>query len=256
MSASQIVEVPLEDHDRRHMQAYSTGSVGEMVGVALWINGVVAGLIYIGTKFVWAWLIPIGDPDDHTLPHLLISVAIGAWFSRSVWIDAYKALCPSQYAATPFERDLAGGVSKVLTVDVSRVVEIEEYEDEGAGFLLELGDGRVLAVVSQDLYEFAHDAELEEGEEDTRDAFPQTRIEYRYAPHSGLHLGIRGVGEPLQPIGLVKTDKHHFVRTGRKGPRHFIGAEDGTFYEGTLEEVLARLEYTLKPLPTRDAEDG
>ena len=256
MSTSQIVEVPLSANDQKYMQAYSTGSIGEWVGVVLWINGVVAGLIYVGTKVVWAWLIPVGDPDDHILPHVLISVAIGAWLSRSVWIDACKALRPSRDAEAPFERDLAGGVAKVLTVDVSRVVEIEEYDDEGAGFLLELADGRVLAVVSQDLYEFTHDAELEEGDEDNRDAFPQTRIEYRYAPHSGLHLDIRGVGEPLKPIGLVKNDKHHFVRTGRKGPRRFIGAEDGTFYEGTLEEVLARLEYTLKPLPTRDAEDG
>jgi hypothetical protein len=173
-----------------------------------------------------------------------------------MWADFFRGLRTSPDGPSPIERDLEDGVAKVLTADVSRVVEIEEYDDEGAGFLLELGDSRVLAVVSQDLYEFTHDAELEEGEEDNRDAFPQTRIEYRYAPHSGKHLGICGVGEPLKPIGLVKTDKHHSVESGRNGPRRFIGAEDGTFYEGTLEDVLARLQYTMRPLPTRDAEAG
>ncbi|MBA4043685.1 MAG: hypothetical protein C0471_04600 [Erythrobacter sp.] len=249
MSTSQIVEVPLSAHDKKHIQAYSTGFVGEWVGNALWISGLVAGVIYVVTRNIWAWLIPVGHPDDYSWWILLTAVAIGAWASRSIWVLAYKALRPSRDAETPFERDLAGGVAKVLTADVLRVVEIEEYEDEGEGFLLELGDGRVLAVVSQNFYEFTHDFEIEESEEDNRDAFPQTRIEYRYAPHSGLHLGIRGVGEPLRPLGLVKTDSHHFVRSGRKGPRRFIGAEDGAFYDGTLEEVLARLKYTLKPMP-------
>ncbi len=256
MSTIQIVEVPLSANDKRYLQAYSTGSVGEWVGSALWISCLVAGVIYVVTRNVWAWLIPIGDPDDYSRWILLAAVAIGAWASRSIWILAYKALRISPDNSRPFERDLTDGVAHVLTADVQRVVEIEEYEDEGEGFLLELDDGRVLAVISQEFYEFIHDFELEEGFEDNRDAFPQTRIEYRYAPHSGLHLDIRGVGEPLKPVGLVKTDKHHFVKSGRKGPRRFIGAEDGTFYEGTLEEVLARLKYTLWPLPTRDAEDG
>lgn len=249
MSTSQIIEVPLSANDKRYMQGYSTGFVGEWVGSALWINSLVAGVIYVVTRNIWAWLIPIGDPDDYFWWILLTGVAIGAWASRSIWMSAYQALRPSPAGVTPFERDLAGGVAKVLTADVLRVVEIEEYEDEGEGFLLELDDGRVLAVISQDFYEFAHDFELEDGDEDNRDAFPQSRIEYRYAPNSGIHLDIRGVGKPLKPIGLVKTDKHHFVKSGRKGPRCFIGAEDGTFYEGTLEEVLARLKYTLKPMP-------
>jgi hypothetical protein len=256
MSTSHLTDAPLTKLERQNLQASTSRFFREHLSAAMTGTIVLASLIFIGTTQLWKWFVPVGSPRDYIIPILLAGIAVGAYACRSIWVDAYKALQPLPDGPTPAERDLAGGVAKVLTVDVSRVVEIEEYEDEGAGFLLELADGRVLAVVSQDLYEFTHDAELEEGEEDNRDAFPQTRIEYRYAPHSGLHLDIRGVGKPLKPIGLAKTDKHHFVKSGRKGPRRFIGAEDGTFYEGTLEEVLARLKYTLKPLPTRDAEDG
>lgn len=256
MSTSHLTDAPLTKLERQNLQASTSRFFREHLSAALTGTGFLAMLVFIGTTQFWKWFIPVGKPRDYVIPILAIGIAVGAYACRSIWIDAYKALQPLPDGPTPAERDLEGGVAKVLTADVSRVVEIEQYDDEGAGFLLELSDGRMLAVVSQDLYEFTHDAELEEGEEDTRDNFPQTRIEYRYAPHSGGHLGIRGVGGPLKPIGLVKTDKHHFARTGRKGPRRFIGAEDGTFYEGTLEDVLARLKYTLKPLPTRDAEDG
>lgn len=256
MSTSYLTDAPLTKLDRQNLQASTSRFFREHFSAALTGTGFLAMLIFIGTTQLWKWFIPVGNPRDYIIPILAIGIAVGAWACRSIWIDAYKALQPLPEGPTPAERDLASGVAKVLTADVLRFVEIEEYEDEGAGFLLELGDGRVLAVVSQDLYEFTDDAELEEGEEDNRDSFPQTRIEYRYAPHSGLHLDIRGVGKPLKPIGLVKTDKHHFVRAGRKGPRRFIGAENGTFYEGTLEEVLSRLKYTLRALPTGDAEDG
>lgn len=256
MSMSHLTDAPLTKLERQNLQARTSRFFREHLSAAMTGTVVLAGLIFIGTTQLWKWFIPVGNPRDAIIPILLACIAVGAYVCRSIWIDAYKALQPLPDGPTPAKRDLAGGVAKVLTADVSRVVEIEEYDDEGAGFLLELGDGRVLAVVSQDLYEFTHDAELEEGEEDTRDNFPQTRIEYRYAPHSGLPLDIRGVGEPLKPIGLVKTVKHHFVRAGRNGPRRFIGAEDGTFHEGTLEDVLARLKYTLRPVPTCDAEDG
>lgn len=254
MSTSQIVEVPLCSNDRECLSTFLL-SWRDLVSSALWGTGLLGGLILVIALGIWKWLIPIGDPDNYLGWLFLAAIIFAVWVCRSLWLEVYNSLRPSPEGPTPAERDLAGGVAKVLTADVLRVVEIEEYDDEGAGFLLELGDGRVLAVVSQDLYEFTHGTELEEGEEDTRDNFPQTRIEYRYAPHSGRHLGIRGVGEPLKPVGLAKTDKHHFVRTGRKGKRRFIGAEDGTFYEGTLEDVLARLKYTLRPLPTRDAKD-
>lgn len=256
MSTSHLTDAPLSKLERQNLHASTSRFFREHLSAAMTGTIVLAGLIFIGTTQLWKWFVPVGKPREYIFPILAIGIAVGAWACRSIWIDVYKALQPLPDGPTPVERDLAGGVAKVLTADVLRFVEIEEYDDEGAGFLLELADGRVLAVVSQDLYEFTHDAELEDGKQDNRDSFPQTRIEYRYAPHSGLNLGIRGVGEPLKPIGLVKTDKHHYVRTGRKGPRRFIGAEDGTFYEGTLEEVLARLKYTLRPLPTRDAEGG
>lgn len=248
MSTSHVTDAPLSKLERQNLRMNSSHFLSELFYGALFGTGFITMIIFVGTIKLWQWFVPIGDPRNHIFLILVGGIAVGAGACRSIWIDIYKRLRPSSDGPTPLERDLAGGVAKVLSADVLRVVEIEEYEDEGAGFLLELGDGRVLAVVSQDLDDFTHDFELEEGEEDNRDAFPQTRIEYRYAPHSGQNLGIRGVGEPLKPIGMVKTDKHHFVKTKRSGLRDFIGAEDGTFYQGTLEDVLIGLKYTLKPL--------
>jgi hypothetical protein len=249
MGTSQILEVPLNAGDQKLLKAYSTRSMlDDIIPVSLntGCGGAVLFLIFLA---IWALFIPLGNPFEHQVELWFAATVIAAVIFSPMWADFFKGLRTSPDGPSPIERDLEGGVAKVMTADVLCVVEIKEYEDEGAGFLLQLDDGRVLSVVSQDLYEFTHDIELEEGEEDNRDAFPQTRIEYRYAPHSGLHLGIRGVGKPLKPIGLVKTDKHHVVRSGSKEPSRFIGAEDGTFYEGTLEEVLARLKYTLKPMP-------
>ncbi len=246
MSTSDVVEVPLTGDDMRVLRDYASGgSFAESLGVAAWPTFIVAGLGYLCAKFVLGWFLAPSEADQYLGLSALATTAIALILCRCLWIEAFAKLLPSN-GTNHFERDIAGGVAHCLSVNVTRVVEIAEYEDEGAGFLLELSDGRVFALISQDLYGFASDCEYEEGDEDLRHLFPQTRIEYRYAPSSKLNLGCRGIGEPLRPIGKVKTTKHHFVKSGKDGMREFVGAEDGQFYDGSLEEVLKRLQYKLE----------
>ncbi len=249
MPASKMVEVPLTTQDKKWLRAHSPrGDLGESLWSAATVTGMIWGLAFLAVLLGWHWFVPIGNPYDNKNWIAFGTLVPSLWYCRAMWLDLFTAFTPSEHPSAA-EQDRTKGTAYSLATDVNRAVEIQEYEDEGAGFLLELADGRVLALVSQDLYEFAHDYEHEDGEGDRSDGFPQTRIEYRYAPISGLSLGWKGAGKPLKPVGLVKTGKHHFIR-GRNGrERDFIGAVDGTFYEGSLEEVLSRLAYELLPLP-------
>ena len=144
------------------------------------------------------------------------------------------------------ERDIAGASAHTIEFDLKRVVEIEEYEDEGTGFFLETTDGRVLCLISQDFYEYASDVELEKNEEDRRSQFPQTRIRYRYAPHSGTCLDLAGCGEPLRPFGKVKTTRRFFKKDKTTGRRFYTGPEDGVIYDGPIEATLHAFGYGLE----------
>lgn len=143
-------------------------------------------------------------------------------------------------------KDIKNAVANVLISDVRRAVEIKEYEDEGTGFFLELDDGRVLCVIGQDLYEYAHDAEFEKGATDMRHLFPQTGIEYRFAPLRGWRLSIKGTKEPLQAYGRVATTRRFFKKDKASGQRVYTGPEDGAFYDGPMEVVLNKFGYKLE----------
>lgn len=140
--------------------------------------------------------------------------------------------------------DLKDGIAAVETHDVVGAIEIKEYEDEGTGFFLILKDGRVLCVIGQDLYAFAHDAEPQpdEGIQDERHLFPQTKIEYVYAPKSKIRLDVKGVGEPLRPRSFVKSHKKLFSKTDYYGP------ESDSFYEGPIEKLLEKFGYVEESL--------
>ena len=205
-------------------------------------------LVYAIPYWLWQKLAPVDRPQDHEVYFVGVGIAAGLY----VLISLLRALRSwtgyVRQQAAKARADLAGGVAHDLDLAISRAVEIEEHEDEGAGFFLELADGRVLCLISQDLYEYASDVDLEEGEEDRRAEFPQTRIRYRYAPHSGVLLDLAGVGEPLRPFGKVKTTARFFKKDKQTGQRSYTGPEDGTVYEGPLEATLAGFRYELKPL--------
>lgn len=125
MSAIATTDAPLSRLERQNLQASTSRFFREHLSAAMTGTIVLAGLIFIGTTKLWEWFVPIGHPRDYIISILLAGIAIGAYACRSIWVDAYKALQPLPDGPTPAERDLAGGVAKVLTANVLRVVEIE-----------------------------------------------------------------------------------------------------------------------------------
>jgi hypothetical protein len=207
------------------------------------------GFLAFGIPYwLWKQLGPAGRPQDHKVYFVGLGVAVGLYVLIALFraLRSWTAYVREQAAKA--RADLTGGVAHHLDLTISRAVEIDEYEDEGAGFFLELADARVLCLISQDLYEYASDIDLEEGEEDRRNEFPQTRIRYRYAPHSGMLLDLAGIGETLRPFAKVKTTGRFFQKDKETGQRRYTGPEDGMVYEGPLEATLAGFKYKLKPL--------
>jgi hypothetical protein len=86
------------------------------------------------------------------------------------------------------ERDLAGGVASVVSARVRDAVRVEESEDEGSSYYLELDDGRVLFLSGQYLYDV---------EEEGR--FPNTRVTVARAPATRIVLGVTCDGSAFEP---------------------------------------------------------
>jgi len=232
-----LAELTAEEHKRLRRFYAQPDWDGSLVPGML--NGGCVGMLTFVICFgLWYILAPVDDPQLHRPYFLWFAGAVGLYvaiaFIRSIgWADT---------KAREIRQDIESGNAHVVELDLERAVEIEEYEDEGAGFFLEMSDGRVLCLISQDLYDYATDIDIEKGGEDLRDQFPQTRIRYRYAPQSGICLDLTGVGKPLRPFGKVKTTGRFFKN------RTYTGPEDGMVYEGPLEATLATFGYKLRNL--------
>lgn len=145
------------------------------------------------------------------------------------------------------QADLANGVAEETEYAVLSAAELEEYEDEGTGFFLELEGERVLFVAGQDLYAHAHDAVNEDGKPQRDHTFPATRIVYTEAPLSKRRLGVRGTGAPLPVKDVVKGGERLYKKVGKT--RIYAGPEDGMIYAGTLDAVLDQFSLRRKQKP-------
>jgi len=168
-------------------------------------GGCLGLLVFFVTFTLWRWLAPVYYPARHEGYFQALGLVAGLCVAIAILRSDSIGWAQAKSRSADLQRDASQGFAHVLEFDIVRAVEIEEYEDEGAGFFLELTDGRVLCLISQDLYDYASDIDIEEGEVDFRGKFPQTRIRYRYAPLSGTCLDLAGIGESLRTLGKVKT---------------------------------------------------
>jgi hypothetical protein len=214
------------------------------------LNGALLGLLlYIPGFAIWKWLSPWYDPQIDQGLFILLAWALGAAVLAIAVIPAeLRGMSKQKKEAQAFLADAAKGIAHVNHLRVQRVVEVVELEDEGAGFLLEMPDNKVLCLISQDLYDFAEDASLEEDEPDRRGEFPQDRIMLRVAPQSGWLLDLKGCGQSLRPFAKVKTSRRQFVKDKSTGKTSYVGPVDMTTYEGPIEVLLERWRYKLEPL--------
>ena len=119
------------------------------------------------------------------------------------------------------QRELAEGNAEVTTYEVVDAISIEEQEDEGSMYYLELRDGRILFIAGQYLYEF---------EEEKR--FPNTKFQIIRTPRTRHVIGFTCLGDylPASARGRPFTEADY---RSRRVP------EDGTVWEGDFDVLRA-----------------
>jgi len=216
-------------------------------GLALgggFLSTVVLGFLLLGGSFllgvflVGLPLMLIASPPSASTearvmilgPGLLAVIVCVVWILRS-WYRLRGS----------HKRDLNEGQAEVLHCTAEDAVLLEEYEDEGLGYFVDLGDQTILFLQGQQFYDLAWgenrvDRELDEEDDLERErhgAFPNREFRIVRTPHSELDLAFECVGERFSPSR--RLDPETF---GAPVPRH------GTVFSGalpTLEDDLRQL---------------
>jgi hypothetical protein len=115
--------------------------------------------------------------------------------------------------------DLDAGVAEITTYEAREAIKVEEFEDEGIGFYLDLGDGKVLFLQGQYLYE---DYEAKR--------FPCTRFTVSRAARSQAVLDMTCEGECLPPVCVHPPFTAKDYKTG-------AAPKDGEILETDFEEL-------------------
>jgi hypothetical protein len=116
-------------------------------------------------------------------------------------------------------RHLASGRARVTRYEIVDAIAVQESEDEGIGFYLQLTDGRVLYLGGQYLYELA----------ETR-RFPSTAFEISRVAASGGFLALTPLGDYLAP----STEREPFTVEEYE---HNRIPEDAAFVEAKFEDL-------------------
>jgi hypothetical protein len=102
------------------------------------------------------------------------------------WPTKVKAGLPSM------SRALAAGELAEMDFDVSAAVALEESEDEGLHYFLQVAEDRTLFLSGQYLYE-----PVDAGR------FPSTKIRLYWHRTAGITYGVQCLGTPLPPLSTV-----------------------------------------------------
>lgn len=134
-----------------------------------------------------------------------------AWRSVSTRSKRMRQAAWQHYAA-----DMLGDEVEEWQVGIRDAIRVEEFEDEGSQYFLELDDGRVIFLMGQYLYE--HEAAKR---------FPCTALRLVRLPHSHEIIEIECQGTPLAASAV----RSHFTDSDHQAGRV---PEDGAILEGPL----------------------
>lgn len=130
------------------------------------------------------------------------------------WLRLSKKITAYDYA-------ISAGKCEDYTIPARRMWEFEEQEDEGACYAFELATGGVVFVVGQDYYSSAR--------------FPNADfsiVEFRDRDGRVLDATIEKRGKKIAPERMIAPKE----KANLEIPEHY------SFFEGTLEEVYAKLK--------------
>jgi hypothetical protein len=169
---------PLTAADRRALEAHQRSISGRGEGL---FAATVAGALTGGVELLVLER-TMGRPGHlGQAAAILLAAGVGAFVYRRVRRPSWRRAGVDQARA-----DLAGSVAEVVRYRARAAVHIEELEDEGLSYFLELVDGRTLFLCGQYLYEA-----VEGG------SFPCEQIEIARAPATRILLDFRCQGPPI-----------------------------------------------------------
>ena len=118
---------------------------------------------------------------------LLIVGAVGGLFLAMFL--TWKEISSVRRQRSMYKEDLAANLVDVLYCQPLASVRIEEYEDEGPGFFLDVGDGDILFLQGQYLDETVHGQR-----------FPSSAFRLQRAPKSNLVFSLECTGQYQPPM--------------------------------------------------------
>ncbi|MCV6824076.1 MULTISPECIES: hypothetical protein [Halocynthiibacter] len=244
-----ISERPLTRQDRDTLKPYSTANekrstylnFAGLFFILFFTIFVALGLLCDFTAWMFAW------PDFEVVKWWLCgaSAVLSLAYSGNWALQEHKYIKARTGISALADQDLQNGFAAIERLEVAAVVEVEEEEDEGAGFLLELRDGRVLFLVGQDLDFHSLHVEPDAENEVAGDIFPSDKVDFVYAPKSGVRLDVIGTGSYLKPRSWVKR------RVGRTRSSSHADPMPDSFNDGPLEDVLKRYGFVEVPASAR-----
>jgi hypothetical protein len=117
---------------------------------------------------------------------------------------------------------LADGRVEVKRVEAKDVIELEEFEDEGPGWIFDLGDGQCLVLKGQTFYPT-----------NEQSPWPNDQFELVRTSKHGLQVGIFCSGKLLEPSQRISTAEF---------PEEFIWGEMEATFQGSPAQVVKVLQ--------------
>jgi hypothetical protein len=169
----------------RAMDAKERAALADAMHVTPVRDGIFAGIMVLGGTCIVSVFGRRVIPWLGSVYPTLALLGVGAICAFIVGYRAGKSTAASR-GRNP---DVKEGVMEVLSVEASRAIRVDEFEDEGMGFYLDVGGGRVLFLQGQYLYD---DVDAKR--------FPCTRFELVRTLHSKTVFSLKCLGEYLTPV--------------------------------------------------------
>jgi hypothetical protein len=204
---------PLTAADRRALEGHQRAMAGRGEG---WFAAVMAAALTGAVQLLVLERV-LGEPGNLAqAAALLVATAVGALVYRRVTRPGWRSA-----GAGLARADLAGGVAEVVRYRARAALHVEELEDEGPSYFLELVDGGVLFLCGQYLYDG-----VENG------SFPCEQMVISRGPQTRLLLDFACAG-PKVPVVETFPGVDLDEWAGSSMP------DDGEVLERRLEDIRA-----------------
>lgn len=173
----------------------------------------------LGTLLERLGILEARRPSPAMLFILKIGVLLGFIFGVILMI---KGRGTNRKVQHRYNDDLKENKVQATHCIVSGVIEVQEFEDEGPGFFLDIGEGRILFIQGQYLYKYVESKR-----------FPNKEFDLIKLPYSNVVLDVICKGDYLVPLRVLKPS----VIADKYVPFVY----DGDVFDGKLDTIESDL---------------